>query len=213
VAVARSYGDKAYRVGIVIENYLRMQETFDVADPFSLDVESTLLHLTESARCYRQAFPRDALGLSALFDDLRHQVEELRDLRILARELRRRSRVAGRYSQIEDAENLERCYQQVEADLRGHYLYHIGRTRRDVAQGILNLFQPIPLKKLLRLGIKRNLWLVEMLAEYRDGRYIELVFPEGRQHAYRFLRREFRKRGLRTEVARMSGKLGGDAPS
>ncbi len=203
----RSSKNKAYHVGVVIENYLRMKETFDVVDPFSLDVESTILHLAEAARCYQEAFPTDTLGLAALLSDLGHQVEELRDLRLLVRELRRRSRVAGQFSQVGDVVDLARCYGRVEDDVRGHYLYHVERTKRDVAQGILNLFQPASLKKLLRLGIKRNLALIEMLADYHDDRYIGLVFPHGRPQALRFLRRELGRRGLKTEAARVSAKV------
>ncbi len=203
------FGDKAYHVGVVIENYLRMKETFDVVDPFALDVKSTFLHLAEAARCYELAFPKDELGLGSLFADLEHQVEELRDLRLLVQELRRRSLVAGEYSQVGDVKDLVRCYERVEADVRGHYLYHVRQTKSDVAQGILNLFQPASLKKLVRLGIKRNLSLIEMLADYGDNRYIGLVFPKGRPQAYRFLRRELGRRGLRTEAARVSGKLRG----
>lgn len=209
--MGRSFGDKAYHVGVVIENYLRMKETFDVVDAFSLDVKSTFLHLTEAARCYQEAFPEDQLGLGALFRDLEHQVEELRDLRLLFHELQRRSRVAGQFSQVGDVSDLVRCYERVAADVRGHYLYHIEQTKRDVAQGMLNLFQPASLKRLFRLGVKRNLSLIEMLADYGDARYIGLVFPDGRPQAYRFLRREFGKRGLRTEAARVNEKLMGHA--
>lgn len=208
-----SSGDRAYQIGVVIENYLRMKETFDVVDPLSLDVESTFLHLTEAARCYEEAFPRDQLKLAALFRDLEHQVEELKDLRLLASEVRRRARVAGQYSDVEDVEDLARSYEKVEADIRGHYLYHVKRTKRDVAEGILSLFRPASLRRLLRVGIKRNLRLIEMLADYRDPSYVSLLFPEGRGQAYRFLKRELGKRGLRTESERMAAKIGtvGDA--
>ena len=200
-------GDKAYQIGIVIENYLRMKETFEVVDPFSLDVSSTFRHFTEAALCYQEAFPRDQLGLAALFSDLEHQVEELRDLRQLAEEVRRRAHVAGQYSRAGRVEDLVRCYGRVEEDIRGHYLHHIEQTKRDVAQGILSLFQPGSMRRLVRVGLKRNLRLIEMLADYRDPSYITLVFPEGRVQAYRFLKREFGRRGLRKEATRMAAKI------
>jgi hypothetical protein len=202
-------GDKAYQIGVVIENYLRMKETFEVVDPFSLDVKSTFRHFTEAARCYHEAFPRDQLGLAALFADLEHQVEELRDLRLLAEGVRRRAHVAGQYSEAGRVEDLVRCYGRVEEDIRGHYLYHIEQTKRDVTQGILNLFQPGSMRRLVRVGLKRNLRLIEMLADYRDPRYITLVFPAGRVQAYRFLRRELGRRGLRNEATRIDAKIHG----